>query len=185
MSTMEIYRVESSGDVVLAGEASNSFGGAMHIWKTLHQAHISKRQLDDLELGRLLMSFSGFEQLWTSIRELPARDRWVLGSTFDDVVIPVEHLATYLGHLKAFAQEHPSETLGEAIAVLEPLVGSEIMGVAFNHTSVNHSPWTVYDDDEDDEGRPYNVNRDTDHFLLTPRYLGLRAKRRATGGATP
>ena len=175
MSYCEIYALRRNGDIEQYGDARNAFGGAMHIWMVyaeqlgiLPSASGKPEAARDIALGRLL--HGGMDDVWKRYDELPEPDQWVMRSTFDRVLIGKAALPTYLGHLRAFAERHPSETLREIIAILDrAALDSAVCGVAFNHTSVVHGTWLVpveSADDEEVEDRPYNIKRDQGHWWI-------------------
>jgi len=170
MSRVEVYSIAENGDLNYCGDARNAFGGAMHIWLTYaYQLGIVPPKIagveHDLALGRLLTG--GMEEVWKRTGELSPRDQMVMRGTFDRVLIGRSQLPAYIEALLAFANEHPTPTLDELLTVLRLVLADESKrGVGFNQTSVCANPWWVDGDDEDDEGRPYNIERDSRHWWL-------------------
>ncbi len=171
MTYLEIFAVRPDGNVQKYGEAHNAWGGAMHIWRTLDEKYQTGSGLFD------------YRPLWESIGRLDEPDQWVLASTYDWVLISKEHLPTLIKHLKAFCKRSPTETLDEAITVLERAVQDEsVQAIGMNQTSVNDLWWhalTPSDEGADeDEHHPYNIHRETKHWYLTPEYIQSRRAKR-------
>ncbi|SRR6266571_1188624 len=168
MSYLEVFVVRPNGDVVKYGEAHNAWGGAMHIWEKLDKQYQTNCPI------------LNYRQLWNSIGRMSEPDKWVLASTYDNVLIQDEHLPTLIKHLTAFVECYPSSTLVEAIDLLERASeDNEAQAVGFNQTSVNSDVWRVYippedEEEEDGETRPYNIYKDTGHWYLTPEYVQPR-----------
>lgn len=153
MTYTEIYAVRPNGDITEYGEAHNAWGGAMHIWMKLGEQYGIKGA-HPFDLG----------PLWKSINAMSERDQWVMASTFDQVIIPKEHLKTFVEHLQAL--------LITEIGIIHQAIEDEnVQGICFNQTSVNSNPWWICDESNEDEGKPYNVNQDTEHWFLTPEKL--------------
>jgi len=161
VSYTEIYAVRPNGDIEDYGETHNAWLGAMHIWTKLGEKyHIRGEHPFD------------FSRLWKSSSVMNEADQWVMAGTFDKVIIPKEQLAIYVQHLRSFATEYPTSNLTEQIAILERAINDDaVQGICFNQTSVNSNPWWIYDESNDDEGKPYNINQDTKHWFLTPETL--------------
>ena len=164
MSYTEVFAIRENGDITKYDEAHNAFGGAMFIWMTLKEKYNVSQA-----------TFMNFNPLWEKCGTLEEADNWVLASTFDNVVISKERLPSLIKGLKTFTAVHSTATLKAEIEILErALEDGAIQGVAFNHTSVNADTWTIFlpeDEIIDDETRPYNINKDTGHWYLTPEEL--------------
>lgn len=160
----------------------------MHVWLTLSKKH-------KYSTGKFLPDFT---QLWKDLHKLPEMERWVLGSTLDNVIVPKPSVATLIAHLRKFVERYPSDTLQEEIEILEKAsTDSKVRGVCFNQTSVCANPWTLFttptgrlledsvsprgegiksdliDDESELVGRPFNLKRDAH---LRPRLWQLTAE---------
>lgn len=177
MSRTEIYAVApETGDVELEAEISNSWRGAMLIWTTLAE----KYGITNPGEGHMLMLREPLlQQLWgLSVDDrLAWWERVILLTTFDRVVI----LRDDFGRLIE-ACEQWSANVGDAGSIPEQggcfrLIEHHerpFRGICFNQTTVSQSHWWRYADG-DDEGRPYNVDVDTDWWSLFDAYPVLRA----------
>lgn len=159
MSRAETYKIEKNGDVTFAFSARNSFGGAYAIWETLRRKH-------NVPEGGAM---NRFDEVWKlpQTKKLDETDLIVLTCTFDRVWVRHENIPRLIAALEAFwpqMQKYLSATIADTVPLIVEglrdfvLPMKEIRGICFNHTSVNVSPWTVYDGDE--EGRPFNFDKD-------------------------
>lgn len=161
MTYTEIYAVRPNGDITEYGEAHNAWGGAMHIWVTLRDKY-----------GTHGVHGFDFSLTWGSANKMSERDQWVMAGTFDKVIIPKEQLPTYRNFLRSFANEYPTQNLEEQISLLDrAILDDTVRGICFNQTSVNSNPWWIYDESNDEEGKPYNVDVGTKHWFLMPEAL--------------
>jgi hypothetical protein len=159
MSSCEIYVVRPNGNVEHYANARNAFGGAMHIWMTLAEKY------------KIQISFMDFQPLWDKTNEMEERDRWVIASTYDRVIVMREWMPTLIEHLASFIEEYPTNTLKMVWASLQDVIlDDEGIGVCFNQTSVNADAWQglPVSDDEDAERVPYNIYKQSDHWFLSP-----------------
>jgi hypothetical protein len=169
MSRLEVYAVNRDGDVHHYADCQNSWGGWMHIW------HVYGQRMGLIhgpgDIGRMMMT-DGFGAIWQRTPELPEGDQWVMRGTFDRVMIRKEDLVMYRVWLCYFCVDATTPTLEELILVLDRAIKDDaVCALCFNGTSVSENPWRVYDGtnrDEygDDEGRPYNINRDRHHWWI-------------------
>lgn len=163
VDALEVFAVRANGDVEKYAEVNNSFGGAMHTWLTLKDIYQIPGGFNE----------AMFRRLWDSIGEMSERDKWVMAASFDSFIVPKEHLATYLEHLRSFVEEYPTPTLRELLTILmNALHDPEVMGVCFNQTATADT-W------ESGQERPYNINIDENHKFLTPAYIDSRKKWRS------
>lgn len=156
MSCMEVYAVDGDGDVVLLTEFRNAWRGAMLVW---HE--IAKKYGVLNEWG-----YPDIEASWKLARttQLTEPEWCTMVCTFDDVIIPREHFEYVARMFAAF----PFDGHYRELAKLIPTLGPSIRGLCFNGTSVNENPWWVFGENEDDEGRPYNIDRDSKHWFFDP-----------------
>jgi hypothetical protein len=161
MTYMEVLAVRDNGDVTDYDEAHNSWGGAMHIWMKLAQKY-------DIPFS---FSEEGFKKIWQGIVRMSEPDQWVMASTFDMMIVPKEDLLSLTKYWKVFCERYPSDTLREAIVILERASQDEqVQGICFNHTSIVDS-WSVPSENEQEGSRPYNINLDHKHKYLNADYI--------------
>lgn len=154
MSYTEIYAIGLNGDIEEYGEVHNAWGGAMHIWLKLREKY-----------SLYGSNFIDFNTLWKSTYILNEADSWVMFGTFDRCIILKKELPNYIKHLHSFVKEYPTPNLEEQLSILERASKDDtIRGICFNQTSVNSNPWWV-------DTRPYNIDKDTEHWFLTAEIL--------------
>lgn len=165
MSRLEVYAFDKeTGDSRRYGEASNAFGGAYTIWESLSRKY---------DVTFSLMSDA--IQIWSlaDTDKISTNDNTVLKFTFDRVWVRRDNIHRLVTPLRAFCVEfidgkQIAKTLPALIEILERAAQDEaIEGVSFNQTSVCANPWWVRnEDDEYDDGRPYNLRKDSNHWEL-------------------
>lgn len=176
MSRTEIYAVApETGDTELEGEVQNSWRGAMHVWTTMAQRYLG---LGPNDSHRIMLD----ESLMKSVWKLASDDRpswWekvVLLSTFDRVIV-LRHDFERL--IEAFGEwQNPDGSMAEQRQYFRLIADHErpFRGICFSQTSVCANPWWVNDGSgEDEEGRPFNIDRDTDWWNLFDAAPELRA----------
>lgn len=156
MSRLAIYGVNKDGDVERVCEMGNSWRGAVLVWSDL-----GKKYLGDS---------SNWEASWTLKNDARLSDaEWtVMLMTFDDVIIPAEHM-------EYAAKACDTACLGhygpEMATTIRKMVADGFVGLCFNQTTVNSNPWSTYDS-ETDESTPYNVRTGTKHWFFDPSTRG-------------
>lgn len=162
MSCTEMYVVDDKGDVLAADEARNAHRGAMWIWNVLWRKYLLESCDPDKE----------YERLWALAKnpDVPLLDRVALASTFDNVMIPAEHMELVA---QALEQVEPgTENLQKQAAELRKAKAEGYQAFCWNQTSVNSSPWSVQEEcpecgcDCMGDFRPYNIHKDLGHWFF-------------------
>lgn len=184
MSRMEVYFVNSSGDVRPLAELGNSWLGAAFVWTHVGERYFGKwdfeTEYDKYKASGAKGRFdqSGWERAWT-LHSDPKVAEWdwaTLVSTFDKMLIPREHFEYMAKQFELFyeAHRHAGRSHYKELArILREGMPEGARGLCFNATSVGENPWWVHgeneeDENEEDEGRPYNIDRDHDHQVFDP-----------------
>jgi hypothetical protein len=178
MSRTEIYAIRpEDGSTELEAEIHNSWRGAVHVWTTLA---VQYGLLGPGEEGYLMIRPGLLDQMW-KLKDDDRLSWWekvCLISTFDQVVILRDDIERLIEAYGLWVAMHGSDgSQGEQLRVFQQILDHErpFRGICFNQTSVNSNPWWVYDGSgEDEEGRPFNIDRDTDWWSLFDVYPALR-----------
>lgn len=150
MSYVEIYKIASSGEVLLAAEVRNATAGALHLW-----SHLGRRHVDRDYFG----FDDGFGAVWKLFRssKLSRAERLVLGMTFDRVWVAragLPPLADAIDQVWAGGANRSQTLEGNVFNVhptwpqvaeaLRQLYDEErCRGACFNQTSVESNPWRM------------------------------------------
>jgi hypothetical protein len=179
MSVMEVYRVDSNGDCVPLVKLRNSWLGASFVWTQVGNRYLGEYDFEKeyalyVAGGRQgKFDHTGWVRAW-ALQHDPRVAEWdwaTLVSTFDWCVLPAEHLGYLSRQYRLFHEAHLAHGTSHyrsLAAVFSELLPEGTRGVCFNATSVNENPWWVRDLDPDQEGRPYNIDLDTKHWLFDP-----------------
>ncbi len=162
MSSTELYRVSSDGDVKWHCNFSNSWRGAILIWGNMAKRYLNK------EIGSMMCG--NMDDLWKLNKRLdiPSAHRVVLMSTYDKCVVHRERIPRLIqayddyyvegwdmGNIPAFSFE-----LGKLF------LDRNCTAICWNQTSVCASPWEYHDNDE---AIQYNIFTGADHWFLFDR----------------
>jgi len=172
MSCTEIYKFNSRGKAEGIGETRNAWRGAHAIWTILEDKYLmpyfpswgtfgEKYNRTSAGMGNPLL----MKEIWDLADDdrVSNIDKIVLGSTFDNAVVMRKDIPRLLNAFEEFEGETSLKEQAKIIA--DALVeDSKLMGIAWNQTSVNESPWGIYDDR--DRYRPYNIKKDTKHWSV-------------------
>ena len=138
MSCVEVYYIDSKGDVRMFAEAHNAFGGAMLIWMAIKEKY-------DIQT-----SFFDWAPVWrlAGLNTTPQHERIVLAFTFDNVWVKKENIQKLIDALSQFESELPADRKGNNSTLQQLLEifrkansDSDVHGLCFNQTSVNGNPW--------------------------------------------
>lgn len=158
MSYTEIFKFKEDGNAEMIAEIHNAHRGAMAIW---------------VELGKKYNTpFSLFspQKVWgLQNKNIDITDKICLLSTFDNVVIKKENLNRLISAFRDFSG---NTSLKEQADVIENEFKkhNNLLGIAFNQTSVNGDNWESgfgSFDEDNQEYLPYNILEDNDrHWFL-------------------
>lgn len=190
MSTTTLYSIRSDGSIDEFAEYQNSHGFAPAIWTVLTAKYVpmgmplggdSDARMMAIMEGRktwLLDTDHCFKHMGEAADDGTMSDAEALcyAVTMDFAVVEREYLTRVADAFDQFVANHgPSLDghvlhLAEMAGDLRRLVADETSrGACWNTTSLADTfAALVYDSDEDDEGRPYNIDRDARHHLVRP-----------------
>lgn len=176
MSSLDIYAFYRDGDAFSYKSAKNSWGGGWVIWEELTKKYRCKDG-----------GFGGgkFRDLWTQCTagKLNDEDTITCLFTLDWVWVKKENAVQLAENLLVFARVHdtPHYTLHVAAGILKDASKDDnIIGVAFNMSSVGEGLWYRHSD-EADEYVPYNVLKGNDHWELFEELDKIRKEQTAHG----
>lgn len=156
MSSCCVYKVKRTGTVEHFGYARNSWGGAMLIWTELSKLLCGK----DFDLSSYTDA-----PVWAKVNDgrVDVRYRIAIAFTFDGIWVKKKNIDALCEALAYFWSLHGkpdiATTLLQVIELLRKLEKDPTcIGACFNMTSVNSSPWCIYND-KTDTGRSVNVLR--------------------------
>lgn len=163
MSTTNIYKVQSNGDIVLHEEISNSWAGGMHVWTTLSKAH----GFDDT----LLTGFSQIFKLFNNKSKKLKKWEWItIGTTSDRVWVQKKDFPEVIKAFRDYDSHYPNSNLPKQAQVIEKLQQDpDCIGVAWAQTSVCDDVWDydwIENDDDTETLIPYNVFKGDEHWDL-------------------
>jgi hypothetical protein len=161
-----------------------NFETAYREWETAKEA--ARRRGVDVEKDPAWRDFdhNGWRKSWTlSVSPQISEVDWcVLLATFDGFILPKAHFAHAARCFRAFHAEFPTGHVGAWADIVEALERDGYIGFCVNATSVNSNPWWVHPSTAEREamlarhaetqneaalldydGRPYNINIDTQH----------------------
>lgn len=176
MSYISLFTFLPDGDAHEQAQIRNATAGALWIWRALD--HKYRTRCSILQYGKLWKLFN--------TGKLSELDNITMGVSFDRVWVKKENLPKLIEALKAFsnefceqpvqisspfdfaaAQDGPvkvDDTIPRLIAALKACLEMDILGVAFNHTSVGEAFWELYEKPDrpatDEELREANISED-------------------------
>lgn len=164
MSYSTVYIINNDGDVVPYTEVLNGTL-ALSIWN-----HISK------EYGlRILFGEKPEIWSWCGQGKLKRHHDIVMAFTFDHVIVYKKDIPKLIEAFNEFMLECPTENMKTQIETLTKIQEEDIIGVAWQQTSVSDTLWEINpmdevdDDDYDEEldvSSPYNINTGDKHWDL-------------------
>lgn len=176
MSSLDIWAFYRDGDALSYESVKNSWGGGWAIWEALTKKYSCK----DGGYGE-----GKFRDLWDQCTagKLNNEDTVTCLFTFDRVWVRKENTVDLARNLRAFSSEHltPHGTLIGAERILRRASKDDnIIGVAFNMSSVSECLWFRWSDKADEEV-PYNVLKGEDHWELFEEFDKIRKEQKAHG----
>jgi hypothetical protein len=143
MSYTELYYVTPKKRVVGHAEFHNSHLGAMRVWVNLYGKHFEDRIAESTKLygwkPTAPVSEDDYSALWGLFKkpDIPVYERAVLGSTFDRVILEKEHFDRFYEDCMKYAVCYAAGTLLYQATTIQKLSKRNVIGVCWNHTSVN------------------------------------------------
>ena len=173
MSETRLYTVGRNGDVEIYERFRNAHGGSMAIWRILAEKH-----LQATGMAFTMMMMSGLKPVFDLAKKgnLAPWETVTLMTTFDKVVIPIEHVASVASALEKFTEEYgPAQEAqnfifhipqqAEALRkVVEEAEEKGWRGVCWNQMSASEALWDGIREEGEDERRPHNVDKDEGHW---------------------
>ena len=171
MSTTNIYKIKSNGDIVLYDEVPNSWRGAMHIWGTLTDAY----NFNDT----LLTGFKSIFYLFNHDHEKLKDWEWItLGTTCDRVYVQKKDFEKVIDAFYKYDSHYPNSNLKQQAHAIEKLKNDpNCIGVACAQTSVCDDIWQydwIENDDDTETLIPYNIFKGEEHWDLFKKLTKLK-----------
>jgi hypothetical protein len=158
---MTLKKIEANGDVVDAAEFQNAWLFQIFVWDALSKKYIDQ-EANGLSDAPKLWEFAGDGGLLEWFE-------WnVLAFGYDRALVRADDLPLLVSSLREFNNVYGGESpRNHCRDVADWLDRNKdaIKGAGIYGTSVAEDFWTV--DVDDDEYRPYNVQRDTGHWFVT------------------
>lgn len=149
MSCTELFYVTPKKRVVGYVDLHNSWLGAMRVWVNLYSMHFKDRIAETKQLHGYEPSGPVSEEDYSCIwglfekTDIPVYERAILGSTLDRVILEKEHFNRFYEDAMKYAVYYPAGSLLYQAAAIQKLSKRNVIGVCWNHTSVNSD---MYDD---------------------------------------
>lgn len=144
MSYTELFYVTPKMRVRPFAEFHNSHLGASLVWHNLYVMHCTEWRKTQAEKRGYSFEFPSsdedYQQVWDLFKnpKVSECERAVLGSTFDFVVLKKEHFQRFLDDVKKYIVNYRAGTLlQQAETILKLSNRKSVIGVCWNHTSVN------------------------------------------------
>lgn len=159
---------EKQSEAVAFATFQNSWGGAALVWSCVFDEFFKDpARMYDSWMARP-------DVLWTAhkmVDRVPACVRAVHASTYDRALVLAEHFLIHADNLEAFCERYKSRDATNGVnhlpdwaAAFRDAVG-KWDAIGLYATSCAQNPWWVYGEG-DDEGRPYDLGFDEDHFSV-------------------
>src|SRR5271155_1220143 len=163
MSYTGVHKIKANGEVENVGDAHNSHGWCMHIWRSLDGVY------------RAGCGAMEYQKLWKMFGKPPMteRDAIVLGATFDAVWIKQEELPRLIAALESFWETHKTIRIDGNLMAVVPTIPRVIgflkeiaadataRGACFHGTSTTDDPWFGTAASEDEDSPRFVFGKDT------------------------
>ena len=167
MSRTELYMIDKKGNLALFDEFGNSHRGAALLWSNLCDKYLHDESYWLLSENK--------DKLWRLDvdKRVPRELRILFISTFDHMIIKKENLHLFIDAIEKCLKERHFDDFGHFESYpdsLRDVLSLNVLGIAWNQTSVNSGVWDVYEScptcNHDTIQRGYNILKDTDHQFL-------------------
>ena len=193
MSCTEIYSFDNSGNAHLYGRVANAWRGAMAVWTEMESRYLPLFIPEYVKACNWYEDGMGYEDIVPILGYAPSRlspvlhredskideiwnladdenvqyrDRIVLASTFDNILVKKADIPKLIEFFKDFGGD---TSLPEQAEILQKAYDApDVIAVGFNQTSVNADTWTNAGgrDPETEEWLPYNCLTMDKHMWL-------------------
>ena len=179
MSYTEIYAIHKNGDVRLYEENKNSWRWSPQIWGELEERHLPVLRprfvpsyIEDDQVEEYLgykpkrHGPDDLKEVWNLFNtdKVTTTERWVLGSTYDNVIVMKEDFEDLIRAYRSFYQEENGTSLLELADIYEKMQkDDDIIGVAWSISLIGN-PWldTEWVDESHPDFDEYNVYDEED-----------------------
>ena len=177
MSSTTLYVFRSDGLAEAHTTFRNSHGSAPRVWRALCEKYIHP-------IYPQLRVFRDVEKLFEIQESLPLKDFEVdlLHWTADRFILKSEYFTAMADSFDKFELEYPCPGYANHLPAIAELMRKfkidepDVQAIAFQQTSVAEDMWYVFETIEHpvdpeytkDEDRPYDLNKDTNHFFYEP-----------------
>lgn len=161
MSYTTMYAVPESGEIYEVADFKNAFRSAFLAWDQLSQRYLGKGVALKMASGK------GMQEVWdiSKNQQVSIAHRVVMMMTFDKVMVKRENFERLASAIDEYARMFDAGTLTEQASKIRELLQDEtVFAVCWNQTSVSYPVWCI--DTDNDEGRMYDLSRDSDHWFL-------------------
>lgn len=155
MSYTEMFGIpKKGGELVHLQNCKNSWRGGMWIWNNLSNKYLG-RDFNLMEAGD-----SKVWDLWKDSR-LSDSEYYSLMSTFDKMLVHNDMMLVVADALEQF--DPGTENLKLQAETLRQAKKDGMMAVCWNQTSVCADTWMVYDHEDDEDERMFNIDIDKEY----------------------
>lgn len=169
MSYTEIYILKNNNDFGYV-ELKNSHRGAMYVWHYIATHYCGMKHFPHMDRDQQM-------EIWNYDSrhpdEMETYEKIVLKSTMDNAIVEADKWKELVHAFKKYGKEHPNSNYSDQASEIEKIMSDididEVLGIAWNQTSVGDAWCILCDEDEDTEEYVYTVydpNEHDDHFWV-------------------
>ena len=168
MSRSTLYAAGPDGDMEPVQDYRNAWLFAVVIWRWMIDNYLRKELPEGSASGRWLGNKPVMEKLWQLAYEpsVPWIESVCLAATFDRALVRGSERVAIVNAFRSFMTLVESECHLGAMAADIEVLPENTRAIGWYPTSVAENLWFVTDDEADEEGRAYNIDRDTGHFWI-------------------
>lgn len=177
MSTATLKIINPNGDVVDYKEYKNAWGFQPYVWDAIYDKYF-KDPTYPYDSWMSLINRDNPERtkkFWHMVydKNFPIWTRRVVAWTYDNAILEADQVEIMSDYLKEFKKTYDmKERICHLLNIADDITNykDECFGFCWHGTSVCEDPWIVYsnvkDDEEDQQDRPYNINKDKKHWFI-------------------
>lgn len=161
MSYTTLYKVCQDGCVIEHSRYRNSHQAAMLVWDNMARKYLgqpaSKYMLDQ--------QMQCVWNLWKN-PDVHESERILMAATFDQVMVKRENFQRLIDAIRECGCLFAGHFYQQVRAVVSFRDDNDCIAICWQQTSVARPAWQVYGDDDEEEGRQYNIFEDEGHWFL-------------------